>query len=246
MNTARDAQLAGSLKAVRERLTAAAASAGRNPDDVELLAVTKFFPATDVVALRRLGCRAFGESREPEASNKVAEVAAVLPDDPIRWHMIGRIQRNKARSVADWAYAAHSVDGAALVERLGRAAVAALAESRRLEPLHVYVQVSLDGDPDRGGVDVGHPDLVDDVCALVHSTDGLDLAGLMAMPPLDSDTEDAFSRLEEELARVQANYQHRLGLSAGMSSDLETAVKHGSTCVRVGTALLGERPLTSP
>jgi uncharacterized pyridoxal phosphate-containing UPF0001 family protein len=124
--------------------------------------------------------------------------------------------------------------------------VAALDESRRFEPLHVYVQVSLDGDPDRGGVDVGRPDLVDEVCALAHSTDGLTLAGLMAMPPLDSDTEDAFSRLQGELLRVQANYQHRLGLSAGMSSDLETAVKHGSTCVRVGTALMGERPLTSP
>jgi pyridoxal phosphate enzyme (YggS family) len=246
MTTERDAQLAVSLNAARERLTAAAESAGRSPSDVELLAVTKFFPATDVIALRRLGCQAFGEAREPEASHKVAEVSAVLPEDPIRWHMIGRIQRNKARSVADWAYAAHSVDGAALVERLGRAAVAALAESRRREPLHVYVQVSLDGDPDRGGVDIGRSDLVDDVCALVDSTEGLDFAGLMAMPPVDSDAEDAFSRLEEELARVQTDYQHRLGLSAGMSNDLETAVKHGSTCVRVGTALMGERPLTSP
>jgi pyridoxal phosphate enzyme (YggS family) len=246
MTAARDAQLGVSLNAVRERLSAAVAAAGRNSADVELLAVTKFFPATDVVALCRLGLNAFGESREREATTKAAEVAGVLPDDPIRWHMIGQIQRNKARAVAQWAYAAHSVDSTALVERLGRAAVEALTDLRRPEPLHVYVQVSLDGDPDRGGVDVGRPDLVDEVCALVHSTDGLDLAGLMAMPPLDSDTESAFSRLEEELARVQAGYQHRLGLSAGMSSDLETAVKHGSTCVRVGTALMGERPLTSP
>jgi pyridoxal phosphate enzyme (YggS family) len=246
MTTARDAQLAESLDAVRERLNAAAASAGRNPLDIELLAVTKFFPATDVIALRRLGLTAFGESREREAATKAAEVAVTLPDAPIRWHMIGRIQRNKARAVADWAYAAHSVDGAALVATLGRAAAAALAESRRREPLHVYVQVSLDGDPHRGGVDIDRPDLVDEVCALVHSTDGLDFAGLMAMPPLDSDPDGAFARLEAERDRVQAGYGHRLGLSAGMSSDLETAVKHGSTCVRVGTALMGERPLPSP
>jgi uncharacterized pyridoxal phosphate-containing UPF0001 family protein len=160
--------------------------------------------------------------------------------------MIGRIQRNKARAVADWAYAAHSVDGVALVEALGRAAAAALAEARRSEPLGVYVQVSLDGDPDRGGVDIGSPHLVDEVCAAAHSTDGLDFVGLMAIPPLDSDPDEAFSRLARERERVQANYQRRLGLSAGMSSDLESAVRHGSTCVRVGTALMGQRPLTSP
>jgi len=252
MNTVREAQLAESLTALRERFDAAAAAASRDPRGIELLAVTKFFPATDVVALRRLGCSAFGESREQEAARKVAEVNALLSgdpvtsDDPIRWHMIGRIQRNKARAVADWAYAAHSVDGVALVERLGRGAVAALAESRRTELLHVYVQVSLDGDPDRSGVDVSRPDLVDEVCAMVHSTDGLDFTGLMAMPPLDSNPDEAFSRLARELERVQANYQQRLGMSAGMSSDLETAVRHGSTCVRVGTALMGPRPLTSP
>jgi PLP dependent protein len=252
MTPARDAQLAASLTAVRERFAAAAAAAGRDPHDIELLAVTKFFPATDVVALRRLGLRAFGESREQEAARKVAEVSALLSDhpadsdDPIRWHMIGRIQRNKAKAVADWAYAAHSVDAAAVVERLGRASVAALDESRRSEPLHVYVQVSLDGDPDRGGVDVARPDSVDELCALVDSTDGLAFAGLMAMPPLHSDPDEAFSRLATERERVQADYQQRLGMSAGMSSDLETAVRHGSTCVRVGTALMGQRPLTSP
>lgn len=252
MTSEREAQLAVSLDALRERLTAAAESAGRDPRDVELLAVTKFFPATDVVTLGRLGLSAFGESREQEAAAKAAEVAdllaggGILPDEPIRWHMIGRIQRNKAKAVAAWAYAAHSVDSTALVTRLGRAAAAGLAESRRPEPLHVYVQVSLDADPDRGGVDAARPDLVDEVCALVHSTDGLDLAGLMGIPPLGSDIDEAFSRLAGELERVQASYQHRLRLSAGMSSDLETAVKHGSTCVRVGTALMGERPLTSP
>jgi pyridoxal phosphate enzyme (YggS family) len=250
MTTPREVELAESLAAVRARLDRARLAAGRSAGEIELLPVTKFFPASDVILLRELGCAAFGESREPEASNKVAEVAALLsgevPVPPIRWHMIGRIQRNKARSVAGWAYAAHSVDNAALLGALGRAAVAALGDGGRSAPLQVYLQVSLDGDQARGGVDVNRPDLVDQLCGLADETAGLDFVGLMAIPPLDADPAESFARLETELHRVQGLYQQRLGLSAGMSGDLETAVEHGSTCVRVGTALLGQRPLTSP
>lgn len=250
MTTARKAELAESLAAVRARLDCAARAAGRDAGEIELLPVTKFFPASDVILLHELGCTAFGESREPEASNKVAEVASHFsgeaPVPLIRWHMIGRIQRKKARTVAGWAHAAHSVDGDALLGALGRAAESALADGRRTEPLRVYLQVSLDGDPARGGVDIGRPDLVDELCALAEATVGLDFVGLMAIPPLAADADESFARLEAELDRVQASYQQRLGLSAGMSGDLETAVQHGSTCVRVGTALLGQRPLTSP
>ena len=250
MTAPREVELAESLDAVRTRLDRAAAAAGRDPGEIELLPVTKFFPPSDVILLRKLGCVAFGESREPEASNKVAEVADLLsrevPGPSIRWHMIGRIQRNKARTVAGWAHAAHSVDGAALLDALGRAAVLARQEGRRSTPLGVYLQLSLDGDPARGGVDVDRPDLVDELCALADATDGLDFVGLMAIAPLDTDPAESFARLETELDRVQSSYQQRLGLSAGMSGDLETAVKHGSTCVRVGTALMGARPLTSP
>ena len=260
--TDRARELAESLAALRARVDSAVAAAGRDAADVELLPVTKFFPASDVVDLARLGCRAFGESRLPEASNKVADVAAALEGAaegevegevegegaaaPLRWHMIGRIQRNKARSVAGWAYAAHSVDKAALVTALGRAAAEALADGTRAEPLRAYLQVSLDGDPDRGGVDIGRPDLIDELCALIQSTDGLEFVGLMSVPPIGADADAAFAGLATERDRVQASYQQRLGLSAGMSGDLETAVKHGSTCLRVGTALMGERPLTSP
>jgi pyridoxal phosphate enzyme (YggS family) len=250
MTTTRKAELAETLAAVRARLDRAAAAAGRDVGEIELLPVTKFFPASDVILLEELGCAAFGESREPEASNKVAEVAAYftreIPAPRIRWHMVGRIQRNKARSVAGWAYAAHSVDNGALLGALGRAAAAALEDGRRASPLRVYLQVSLDGDQARGGVDMARPDLVDELCRLADATDGLDFVGLMAIPPLDADADESFARLETELARVQRHYQQRLGLSAGMSADLETAVLHGSTCVRVGTAVLGQRPLTSP
>ena len=244
--TTREVELADALTRVRERLAQAAVAAGRKGDEIELLPITKFFPATDVLILSHLGCAAFGESREQEAAAKFAECNSAHPAPSIRWHMVGRIQRNKARSIAGWAYAAHSVDSAKVITALDRASSAALAERERSEGLRVYIQISLDGDVARGGVDIGRPDLVDELCALVQSALGLEFVGLMGIPPLGVDPGDAFARLQAEHQRVQTAYQQRLELSAGMSSDLEAAVKHGSTCVRVGTALLGQRPLTSP
>lgn len=246
MATTREAELAAALTRVRERLAAAANAAGRNSDEIELLPITKFFPATDVLILAQLGCDAFGESREQEAAAKSAECNSAAPASSIRWHMVGRIQRNKARSIAGWAYAAHSVDSARLISALDRASTGTLSEGRRSAPLRVYIQLSLDGDAERGGVDIAHPDLVDELCAQAHAADGLEFVGLMGIPPLGSDPEEAFARLQAEHQRVQKAYEQRLELSAGMSSDLEVAIKHGSTCVRVGTALLGQRPLTSP
>jgi pyridoxal phosphate enzyme (YggS family) len=244
--TTREAQLSEALSAVRARLARAAQAAKRNCDEIELLPITKFFPATDVLILRRFGCVDFGESREQEASKKIAEVNSELLSEPIRWHMVGRIQRNKARAIAAWAYAAHSVDSAKVVAALDRGAGQALGDGVRTEPLRVYVQVSLDGDSSRGGVDVRRPDLVDELCAQVEAADGLQFVGLMGVPPLGSDPDECFARLQAQHQRVQKDYKQRLGLSAGMSSDLEAAVKHGSTCVRVGTALMGQRPLPSP
>jgi len=230
----RESELTHALAAVRSRLAAAAEAAGRNVGEIEVLPITKFFPATDVVTLSRLGCRAVGESRDQEAMAKVAEVTRLLAaceranvGSP-RWHMVGHIQRNKARSVACWGVAA------------------ALAEGHRTDPMRIYVQVSLDGDESRGGVDVSRPGAVDEVCAQVEESTNLDLAGLMAIPPLNSDPDEAFDRLQSEHRRVLESHRNAVGLSAGMSDDFEIAVKHGSTCVRVGTALLGRRPLPSP
>jgi pyridoxal phosphate enzyme (YggS family) len=243
---ARKAELAASLAVVRQRLADAAAAAGRAVEDIELLPITKFFPASDVLILHELGCHEFGESREQEAAAKMAEVSAELSGVPIRWHMVGRIQRNKARRVGEWAFAAHSVDDARVVAALDRGATAALAEGRRSEPLRVYLQISLDGDTERGGVDVRRPDLVDELAAAIDAAAGLTLAGLMGIPPLGAVADDAFGALQAERDRVQQQYSQPLGLSAGMSGDLAEAVRHGSTCVRVGTALMGQRPLASP
>ena len=114
--------------------------------------------------------------------------------------MVGRIQRNKARSIASWAYAAHSVDSARLVTALDRACGGALADGGRPEPLRVYIQISLDGDVARGGVDIGRPDQVDELCALAQSSEALQFVGLMGIPPLGSDPEDAFARLIRRVA----------------------------------------------
>jgi hypothetical protein len=123
---------------------------------------------------------------------------------------------------------------------------AALHEGRRDNPLRIYVQISLDGDVSRGGVDVSDTAAVDEICAQVDAAQSLELVGLMAIPPLDWDSDRAFARLQSEHQRVRRAHPQATGLSAGMSNDLEDAVKHGSTCVRVGTALLGQRPLPSP
>ena len=112
--------------------------------------------------------------------------------------------------------------------------------------MRVYVQVSLDGDVSRGGVDDLTPGAVDEVCAQVEQSKCLELVGLMGIPPLDWDPDEAFDRLKSEHSRVLESHPNAVGLSAGMSNDLEIAVKHGSTCVRVGTALLGPRQLRSP
>jgi hypothetical protein len=252
----RESELTRALAAVRSRLVAAAEAAGRNVGEIELLPITKFFPVTDVAILSRLGCRCVGESRDQEASAKVSELARLASSpsrassrDDLRdmhWHMVGRIQRNKARSLANWAHTAHSIDSSRLVTVLGRAVSAALGEGRRRHPLRVYVEVSLDGDVSRGGVDITEPGAVDEVCAQVEESKGLELVGLMGIPPLDWDPEQAFDRLQSEHRRVLESHPGAVGLSAGMSNDFEIAVKHGSTCVRVGTALLGPRRLPSP
>ncbi|MFD4267712.1 YggS family pyridoxal phosphate-dependent enzyme [Rhodococcus sp. NPDC058481] len=244
ISSPRATEIAAALGAVGERLNRACLAAGRDPADVQLLPVTKFFPASDVAILYGLGCREFGESREQEASAKVAELAALTAADPsaVRWHMIGSVQRNKARSIAQWAYAIHSVDSPRLIDALAKAATAAMAEGGREQPLRVLLQVSLDGDPLRGGVPL---DELAELADHAEAAAGLELSGLMAVPPLGSDPERAFAALHSAHMDLLRSHPAAKTLSAGMTDDLEVAVRYGSTCVRVGTALLGSRPITS-
>ncbi|MDO3687060.1 YggS family pyridoxal phosphate-dependent enzyme [Micromonospora sp. C28ISP2-4] len=234
----RRAELAAGLARVRARIADACAAAGRQRDEVTLVAVTKTYPAADVVALAGLGVTDVGENRDQEAAPK-AEAVSAAGTAP-RWHFIGQLQRNKARSVVRYADVVQSVDSVRLA-----AALDAAAGAVRDRPLDVLVQVSIDGDRDRGGALPGAADPqrgLDPVAAAVAGADGLRLAGLMAVAPLGWEPDRAFARLAEVAARLRADHPGATVLSAGMSGDLESAIGHGATHVRVGSALLGMRP----
>ncbi|MGJ0120865.1 YggS family pyridoxal phosphate-dependent enzyme [Williamsia sp. MIQD14] len=235
-------ELSDNLDAARARLAQACTAAGRAVDDVDLLVVTKFFPAADVRALIGLGVRAFGESREPEAGRKAAELRAGT-EEPLAFHMIGQIQRKKAKTVGRWADRVHSLDSDRLADALDAAVAVALDDGDRHDPLEVLLQLNLDSDPDRGGV------VVDDLEALADHVDALDhlrLRGLMVIAP-QSETPALWM---ERAASIRTGFLARrpdaVEFSAGMSGDLDEAVRHGSTCVRVGTAIMGARPIRSP
>lgn len=221
------------LGAVRARIASACEAVGRDPRDVTLVAVTKTFPAMDVATLAGLGVLDIGENKDQEARAKIKELAE-LRFEPIavRWHMVGRVQSNKARNVVSYAHAVHTIDRPKLVRALADAA------SERPEPLDVFIQVSMDGDPDRGGVvEAGVGGLANAVAARPE----LRLRGVMSVPPLQADPDDTFARLATISAQLREQYPDAGAISAGMSHDLESAVRHGSTHVRVGTALLGRR-----
>lgn len=242
----RGAELAAALAEVRGRIDAAASAANRDSAQVRLVAVTKTFPARDVALLAGLGVGDFGENRDQEAAAKTTEVARLRPEGALRWHMVGRLQRNKARSVVDWADMVQSVDSERLAEALDRAARNALRDGHRQRPLDVLIQVSLDtaeATQHRGGCPLSG------VAALaehIASAEGLLLRGVMAVAPLGTEPEPAFERLAAVAARLRESHPEAVVVSAGMTSDFEAAIMYGSTCVRVGTALLGRRPLASP
>jgi PLP dependent protein len=241
--TGRADWLAASVRAVQDRIERACAQVNRAPDEVRLLPVTKRFPASDAAELVRLGLAELGENRDQEAGPKSRAVAELLPGVGVRWHMVGQLQRNKIKSVVRWASVVQTVDSLRLAEALTRGVASALTVGDRTGPLDVLVQVSLDGDTDRGGCPVDDiPTLVDGV---IRSSE-LRLRGVMAVAPLAWDPERAFDLLSKVADRTRNEYPDATEMSAGMSADLETAIAYGSTCVRVGTALLGERPLTSP
>lgn len=234
MNTQqRRDQLADNLAAVRSRITQACVAAGREPEEVTLTVVTKFFPATDVRLLAELGVGDVGENRHQEAVEK----AAACGDLSVRWHYIGGLQSNKAAAVATYADVVESVDRVKLVTGLDNGA------DRRGRPLDVLLQVSLDP-PDQveGRSGVRHEDLpalADRVGEATH----LRLCGLMAVAPLGVDPRAAFETLAQLRDRFLVDHPDATVLSAGMSGDLEAAIEHGATHVRVGRAVLGERPL---
>jgi pyridoxal phosphate enzyme (YggS family) len=237
---ARRAELAANLDRVRGRLRAACAAAGRDPDGVTLVAITKTFPASDVALLADLGVRDIGENRHQEAAAKVAACAGL----PLRWHFVGQLQTNKARAVARYADVVHAVDRERLVTALDRAVGAARESGERRDRLDCLIQVDLDprpGTPGRGGAAPGD---VLRLAGAVAAAEHLRLGGVMAVAPFGADADGAFARLAEVAARMRSEHPAAGAISAGMSGDLEAAVRHGATHVRVGAAILGPRPAT--
>ncbi|MGA2215552.1 MAG: YggS family pyridoxal phosphate-dependent enzyme [Bryobacteraceae bacterium] len=217
------------LTEVETRIARAAARARRNPSDVQLVAVTKKFPADTIREAYQLGLRDFGENYVQEFEEKRAELSTIL--DSARFHFIGHLQSNKARKAAEIFDVIHTVDSAKLARRLN--AELDQAPGRGLD---VLIEVKLSGEPSKAGVAPG------DVAALVDAIREcrhLRLLGLMTMPPWSDDAEPSrpyFARLRELAA--QNGLKH---LSMGMSHDLEVAIEEGATMLRVGTALFGPR-----
>jgi PLP dependent protein len=233
----RRVELVQGLGRVHARISDACAAAGRAPADLTLVVVTKTYPARDVELLAGLGVRDVGEARMPELRDKrtaLAQLDAPGGTERLRWHAIGRLQRNKARATARLADVVHSVDDPRLVPLLSAGA----REPDAGREVGCFVQVSLDGDPTRGGV---VPGALLPLCADVAAADGLRLLGLMAVAPLGSDPDEAFARLRGLCERVRVEHPRAVAMSAGMSGDLEQAVRHGATHLRVGAAVLGQR-----
>ena len=226
---ARRAELAANLATVRARVDAACRAAGRHPGEVGLVAVSKFFPASDLELLAGLGVRDVGENRDREAAAKVGELTC---RDQLTVHFIGQLQTNKAPSVVRDADVIHSVDRPKLVSALDRAAA-----GHSVRPA-VLLQVSLDDQPGRGGV---RPEEAAALADRIGEAEHLELKGLMAVAPLGADPAPAFARLEELAHGIQQAHPGATWISAGMSADLEAAVAHGATLLRVGSAILGSR-----
>jgi PLP dependent protein len=221
-------ELAAHLAEVQDRISKACAARGRDASEITLIAVTKTYPAEDVRLLNELGVRHFGENRDQEAAPKAAACAGL----DITWHFVGQLQTRKAGSVAGYADVVHSVDRVRLASHLGRAASAA---GRQISCL---VQVSIDGDPDRGGVS---PAGVAQVAEAIEAEPGLVLGGVMAVAPIGMVPLAAFAELRHCSDTVRTIRPEAGIISAGMSVDMEDAIACGATHLRIGTALLGAR-----
>ncbi|MDQ7006652.1 MAG: YggS family pyridoxal phosphate-dependent enzyme [Acidobacteriota bacterium] len=222
---------------VLEKIDRAARRAGRDPAEIELIAVSKTHSVEQIDAVRAAGVQSFGENRIQEALAKIAR----RPD--LRWHFIGRLQRNKARRAVEHFVLIHSVDSLRLGEALDRIG----GETGRV--VEVLVEVNLGAEASKGGVCL---DRLEDLVRGLARFEHLELRGLMTVPPPASDPEETrpfFRRLAEERRRLRALGLPRAGfehLSMGMSADFEVAIEEGATMVRIGSALFGPRGRVSP
>jgi pyridoxal phosphate enzyme (YggS family) len=227
--------IAGNLQAVEATIQVACEAAGRPRSTVQLLAVSKTFPAEAVLEAVAAGQRAFGENYLQEGVDKIAAVAKALPDTRLEWHFIGPIQSNKTRPIAasfDWV---HTVERLKIAQRL--------SEQRppELGPLNICLQVNISGEASKSGIT---PDELPELAQMVAALPNLRLRGLMAIPEPQDDPElqrVPFARLRELAQDIVKAGIHLDTLSMGMSSDMRAAVLEGASIVRVGSAIFGAR-----
>lgn len=223
------------VEQVRQRMVEAARRAGRDPDEVELVAVTKTVPVPRIREAVDAGVTALGENRVQEASDKIALLSSL----PITWHLIGHLQTNKSRSAAELFELIHSLDSVKLATALDRHGAALQKQVR------VLVEVNLGGEPSKAGT------LEYDLLPLLQACrqfTHLSIEGLMAIPPYRKNPDDVrpffrrLRRLRDQAAKACPDYSLR-HLSMGMSHDYGIAIEEGATLVRVGTAIFEERPV---
>ena len=222
---------------VRSRVEAAARRAGRDSSAITLMAVSKTFPAEAIREAYAAGVRVFGENRVQEFAGKAEAVRDLAEAE---WHLIGHLQTNKAARAAELFAAVDSVDSVKLAERLNAAA------GKMAKTLPVLIEINVGGEEAKSGVSLGSGEL-GKILINVDAWKNLAVRGLMTVPPYTDDPEGArpyFRRLREIREKIAARHLPRVSmdvLSMGMSHDLEVAIEEGSTCVRVGTAIFGER-----
>jgi pyridoxal phosphate enzyme (YggS family) len=228
--------VAEKIARVRERMDAAARRAGRSPDSIALMAVSKTFPVESIVEAHAAGLRLFGENRVQEFATKAAGVQSLVD---ARFHMIGHLQSNKAGKAAELFDAVDSVDSLRLAERLNEAA------GRLGKKLGLLIEINVGGEAAKSGL---APDSleIEHILRAAPSIPHLEIRGLMTVPPYSEDPEAArpsFRRLCELRAQLAQQFSgvRMEELSMGMSHDFEVAIEEGSTCVRVGTAIFGHR-----
>lgn len=224
-------EIQSNLEIIQSRIESACTVAGRDISEITLIAVTKTYPASDVDLLKQLGIENVGENRDQEASAKKLEVKSEF-----KWHFIGQLQSNKAKSVVNYADLIHSVDRWSLAKEIQKSA------QGKDKVQQVLIQVDLDQsgpDPTRGGI---WPAELRELAKLINQASHLELMGLMSVAPLGEKPELAFARLKEIRVDFLKENPGAQILSAGMSDDLESAILHGATHLRIGSALLGERP----
>ena len=229
--------VAENIAEVRGRIATAARRGNRDPDSIRLMAVTKTFPAEVIQQAYDAGARLFGENRVQEFS---AKAAALRDLEGAEWHLIGHLQSNKAAKAAEVFHAVDSVDSLRLAEKLNNAAL------NLDKQLPILIEINVGGEEAKSGIDPNSLEL-EELLKVAVRLDQLQFCGLMTIPPFTEDPQEArpfFRRLRELRDRIAGRDLPGINLdvlSMGMSHDFEVAIEEGSTCVRLGSAIFGER-----